>query len=143
LIDAAGQRFADAADVRFEVHDLMQPLPRSLGQFDVVASSLAIHHLPDERKRTLFGEIFELLTAGGFFYDLDVVASPTPELHALSQAAFGWDARGEDPSDQPALLEDQLTWLRDAGFVQVDCFWKWLELALVGGQKPPCPGAAQ
>jgi hypothetical protein len=32
-------------------------------------------------------------------------------------------------------LEDQLSWLRDAGFRNVDCFWKWLELSLVGGTK--------
>ena len=51
-------------------------------------------------------------------------------------AAFGFDARMQDPSDQPARLEDQLSWLRTAGFTNVDCFWKWLELSLVGGTKP-------
>ena len=138
LVEAGRRRFGstDAGEIRLDVHDLMQGLPTSLGQFDVVVSSLAIHHLPDDRKKTLFGEIFELLTGGGFFYDLDVVASPTPELHALSQAAFGFDEKGGDPSDQPAHLVDQLTWLGNAGFEDVDCFWKWLELALVGGRKP-------
>ena len=135
LVDAARQRFGGEGAVRFEAQDLMEPLPRGLGQFDVVVSALAIHHLPDDRKQSLFSEVFELLSAGGEFYDLDCVASPTPELHALSQAALGFDTRGEDPSDQPARLEDQLAWLHDAGFEQVDCFWKWLELSLVGGRK--------
>jgi tRNA (cmo5U34)-methyltransferase len=135
LVDAAQQRFGGAEEVRVEAHDLMQPLPSSLGQFDVVVSALAIHHLPDERKRGLFGEVFELLGPNGVFYDLDVVAAPTMELHALSQSAFGFDGRQQDPSDQPARLEDQLSWLRDAGFRNVDCFWKWLELSLVGGTK--------
>ena len=136
LVETARQRFADSDKVRVEVFDLMEPLPQALGQFDLVVSSLAIHHLPDERKRTLFSEVFELVTGGGAFYDLDCVASSTVELHALSQAAFGFDTRREDPSDQPARLEDQLTWLNDAGFEHVDCFWKWLELSLVGGRKP-------
>ncbi len=136
LVDAARQRFGDADEVRFEAHDLMQPLPRALGQFDVVVSALAIHHLPDERKRGLFSEVFELLRPNGAFYDLDVVAAPTAELHALSQTAFGFDGRQQDPSDQPARLEDQLSWLGEAGFGDVDCFWKWLELSLVGGMKP-------
>jgi tRNA (cmo5U34)-methyltransferase len=101
-----------------------------------VVSALAIHHLPDARKRELFAEVLGLLRPGGCFYDLDVVAAPTAELHELSQSAFGFDDRQQDPSDQPAHLEDQLLWLREAGFGDVDCFWKWLELSLVGGTRP-------
>lgn len=54
----------------------------------------------------------------------------------LSQAAFGFDSEQQDPSDQPARLEDQLMWLREAGFDDVDCFWKWMELSLAGGRRP-------
>jgi len=136
LVEAAQQRFDGAKEVSIEGHDLMQPLPSALGQFDVVVSALAIHHLPDERKRELLSEAFELLRPNGVFYDLDVVAAPTAELHARSQAAFGFDSQQQDPSDQPARLEDQLSWLREAGFGNVDCFWKWFELSLVGGTKP-------
>lgn len=136
LVEAARQRFAGMEEVRIETHDLMQPLPSDLGQFDVVVSALAIHHLPDERKRELFSEVFELLGPNGTFYDLDVVAAPTTELHSISQAAFGFDEGQQDPSDQPARIEDQLGWLHEAGFNNVDCFWKWLELSLVGGTKP-------
>ena len=136
LVEAAQHRFREAAGVRIEAHDLMQPLPGSLGQFDAVISALAIHHLPDERKKALFAEVFRLLRPNGVFYDLDVVAAPSAELHALSQSAFGFDWRQQDPSDQPASLEDQLRWLDDAGFNHVDCFWKWLELSLVGGTRP-------
>jgi SAM-dependent methyltransferase len=135
LLEAARERFQVGEDVRIEEQDLMQPLPDDLGQFDLVISALTIHHLPDPRKRELFAEVFELLQPGGSFYDLDVVAAPTAELHQLSQSAFGFDARHQDPSDQPARLEDQLGWLREVGFVDVDCFWKWLELSLVGGTK--------
>jgi tRNA (cmo5U34)-methyltransferase len=137
MVRAAQARLVDREGASFRQHDLMQPLPQELGRFDLVVSALAIHHLPDARKRALFNEVFELLEDGGRFYDLDCVASQSSELHALSQSAFGFDARNEDPSDQPARLCDQLEWLTAAGFQHVECHWKWMELALVGGRKPP------
>lgn len=137
MIQAARARFADLETASFRQHDLTQPLPQELGRFDLVVSALAIHHLPDERKRTLFNEVFVLLESGGRFYDLDCIASPSSELHALSQSAFGFDVRDEDPSDQPARLHDQLDWLTAAGFQHVECHWKWMQLALIGGRKPP------
>jgi tRNA (cmo5U34)-methyltransferase len=33
-------------------------------------------------------------------------------------------------------MTPQLDWLREIGFVDVDCHWKWLELALLCGAKP-------
>lgn len=128
MVESARERFRGVDGVEFAVHDLMEPLGQELGQFDVVLSALAIHHLSDERKRTLFVEIFGLLKPGGAFFNFDCVASPTPELHSLSQAALGFDERNQDPSDQPASLRSQLDWLREAGFTQVGCHWKWLEL---------------
>ena len=53
MVAAAGKRFGDDSRVGFEVHDLMEPLPHRWEGFDLVVSALAIHHLPDERKRSL------------------------------------------------------------------------------------------
>ncbi len=136
MVAAAQQRFDGDERIEFAVHDLMEPLPDRLGRFGLVVSGLAIHHLPDGRKRSLCREVFDLLGPGGAFYNLDCVASPSDELHELSQRAFGFDIRRQDPSDQLAPLSDQLEWLRDAGFERVDCHWKWLELALFGGVRP-------
>lgn len=136
MMAEAQERLGGIHEVRLEIHDLMEPLPAAVGEFDLVVSALAIHHLPDQRKQALFGEVFALLTEDGWFFDLDCVLSASPQLHALNQEAFGLDERGEDPSDQPAALTDQVTWLRESGFSEVDCFWKWMELSLVGGRKP-------
>ena len=136
MVAAARDRFAAGDQVEFVVHDLMDGLPEELGNFDLVVSALAIHHLPDERKRSLYAEIHDRLRDGGAFYNLDCVAAPSEELHDLSQRAFGFDQREADPSDQLAPLGDQLDWLREAGFDSVDCHWKWLELALFGGARP-------
>jgi len=98
-------------------------------------SCFAIHHCSHERKRWLFGEIFAQLEPGGVFYNLEHVASPTPELHEGFLAALGMTAAQEDRSNQLLAVETQATWLREIGFMQVDVFWKWRELALFGGVK--------
>ena len=64
------------------------------------------------------------------------MASPTPELHDAFLAALGITAEQEDQSNQLLAVEPQLEWLRADGFEQVDCHWKWRELALFGGVKP-------
>lgn len=131
----AEARASFAADPSVEVveHDLDLPLPTTWGSFDLIVSSFAIHHLTDPRKRMLYGEIFGLLRPRGVFLNLEHVASPTPELHLEFLAALGRGLDDDDPSNILAPVADQLDWLREVGFTQVDCHWKWRELALLSG----------
>src|SRR5208282_5624900 len=101
-------------------HDLAEPLP-ALGCFGAVVSSLAIHHLEHERKRSLYAEVFEHLEPGGMFANLEHVASPTRRLHLDFFDAIAEPIENEDPSDRLASVQNQLEWLRDAGFEDVDC----------------------
>ena len=107
-----------------------------MGSFDLVVSSFAIHHVVDERKRALYGEVFDLLRPGGSFLNLEHVASATPALHVDFLSVLGIAPEDDDPSNQLAFVEPQLAWLREIGFVDVDCFWKWRELALLAGTRP-------
>lgn len=114
-------------------HDLQNPLPQ-FGKFDAVVSSFAIHHLTHERKRTLYGEIYASLNPGGVFCNLEHVASSTDALHVKFLESINWP--NEDPSNKLLDLHQQLIWLREIGFQDVDCLWKWRELALMTGIKP-------
>ena len=137
--------------------DLHTPAWNTLltGQFDVIVSGFAIHHLSHERKRTLYREIYDLLGKGGVFVNSEHVASTTPRIEQMFDAAMTEHLfqrrkeKGEDLTleqvrqafmERPdraanilALVDDQCGWLREIGFREVDCFWKYFELAIFGG----------
>ncbi len=135
MLAAARERFTADESIEVVAHDLERPLP-DLGRFDAVVSSFAIHHCTHERKRALYGEIFEALAPGGCFCNLEHVASPTPALHERFLRHLGIGPEEEDPSNKLLPVETQMAWLREIGFEDVDCSWKWLELALLVGRKP-------
>jgi tRNA (cmo5U34)-methyltransferase len=135
MLDRARERFAGDQRIELVEHDLTQPLP-DLGRFDAVVSSMAIHHLEHDRKRSLYAEAFAALEPGGTFANFEHVASPTERLHLAFYAAVEEPLEDEDPSDRLLDVETQLAWLRDIGFADVDCYWKWLEMALLIGVKP-------
>ena len=134
MLDRLRERFSGEGRVQVVDHDLEQPLP-PLGTFDVVASSFAIHHLPHPRKRELYQEVWAVLGPGGVFCNLEHVASPSPRLHGRFLDALGLAPGEEDPSNKLLDMETQLGWLREAGFEDVDCYWKWRELALLIGKR--------
>jgi SAM-dependent methyltransferase len=128
MLARAADRFEADPLVEFRIHDLAVPFA-DIGPLDAVVSGLAIHHLEDERKGELFEEIHTLLTPGGVFANLDLVTSASSHLHERFRREIG--RTEDDPTDRLADLSDQMSWLRSAGFTEVDCHFKWLELSLV------------
>jgi tRNA (cmo5U34)-methyltransferase len=161
MIEAAKKK-ADAARATFVLRDLgSNDWASSVSDrvpFDLIVSGFAIHHLPDERKRELYCEIFTLLKPGGLFLNLEHVA-PVSEwakpafdelfidsLWSHHQKRGGtmtrdaiaqqWYHRPDKTENILAPVEVQNEWLRQIGFVDVDCYFKVFQLALFGGQKP-------
>jgi tRNA (cmo5U34)-methyltransferase len=135
MLEAAARRFAGDERVHIRNHDLNDPLPPA-GGLDAIVSSFAIHHCPDDRKQTLYAECFERLNPGGVFLNLEHVASPTERLQDTFLAAMSMTREDEDRSNILLDVWTQLRWLNEIGFQDVDCYWKWRELALFGGVKP-------
>ncbi len=148
LLDGAPAMLAQArellgdAGVHYLTADLRDPLPA--GPWDAVVSALAIHHLSDEHKRDLFGRIRASLRPGGVFVNAEQVSGPTPRLTALYERRHEQQSRsaGSDHAewhralermshDRLAGLEDQLAWLRAAGFSDVDCLFKEYRFAVI------------
>src|SRR5262245_42558620 len=136
MLERLRQRFGGDGRVSVVEHDLERPLP-PLGSFEVVASSFAIHHLAHPRKRELYQEVWAALQPGGVFCNLEHVASPSARVRERFLNALGITTEEEDRSNQVLDVETQLRWLREIGFEEVDCYWKWRELALLIGKRPP------
>jgi tRNA (cmo5U34)-methyltransferase len=102
MLGRARQRLPDA-DLRLQ--RLKDELPT--GPFDLVVSALAVHHLDGPGKRDLFTRVVRVLQPGGRFVLGDVVV---PEAGQEGPIHIDWEM------DVPDSVEDQLAWLRDAGF---------------------------
>jgi ubiquinone/menaquinone biosynthesis C-methylase UbiE len=82
--------------------------------FDAVVSSIAIHNVRvHETIRSIYAETFSVVKAGGCFLNLDRM---TPSL------------------------KEQMKWLREAGFEDVQRFWDGGKRAIVGGFKQASRG---
>jgi SAM-dependent methyltransferase len=135
MLEQLRERFGNDDRVQIVVHNMDHPLP-ALGTFDVVVSSFAIHHLTHSRKHELYREVWAVLEPEGVFCNLEHVDSPSPRVHRRFLDAMDIDPEKEDPSNKLLDVETQLVWLREIGFEDVDCYWKWRELALLLGRKP-------
>ncbi|OCQ95549.1 methyltransferase type 12 [Oscillatoriales cyanobacterium USR001] len=126
--------------------------------FDIIVSGFSIHHQPDTRKKELYQEIYYLLKPGGLFLNLEHVASPNQWVEKLFDELFidalyafhksqgtnktrkeidqQYYNRDDKTANILAPVQLQCDWLRELGFINVDCFFKVFEIALFGGMRP-------
>ena len=132
MLEELEKKYSAGERVDVIEHDINDPFPFNAGSFDVVVSSFAIHHVNDARKQEIYNEVWKLLKNGGTFCNLEHVSSPTENLH---KKFFDFLGAPEDRNNKLLDVETQLKWLRESGFDDVDCYWKWRELALIVGKK--------
>lgn len=158
LAKEQGSRGAEAKTPLTSAPPHLHTSATETAQFDVVVSGYSIHHQPDTRKREIYAEIYDLLTPGGIFINVEHVASASKwvehqfdelfvdALHRYSQDQNLGKSRDEMAQEfyyRPdkvanilAPVEDQCQWLRAIGFNHVDIYLKIFELAVFGGVKP-------
>jgi tRNA (cmo5U34)-methyltransferase len=138
---------SDASHITFLLADYTaEPLP---AHSDAIVSSLSIHHLEDDRKRALLQPIFTALQPGGPFINADHIAGPTPELEEIYQLRWLADVRADGTTEQQIAdslfrqqedrrtpVATQLAWLREARFINVDCWYKHSSFAVMSGTRP-------
>ena len=121
MLEEARRRLP-GADLR--VSRLEDPLPE--GPFDLVLSTLAVHHLDAAGKADLFERVAAVLVPGGRFVLADVVVPERPE-DAVTPCTPGYDL--------PNPVPDQLAWLRAAG-LDPRVAWARRDLAVLVATRP-------
>jgi tRNA (cmo5U34)-methyltransferase len=129
------------------------------GAFDAVISARALHHFTEnQRRRYIFQETFSILQPGGCFINADNVRAPTARLRErYGSARDEWldrqvrersrgkttlkELKAATPSSyhgphNNGYLDEELAWLKEAGFEDVDCFWKLGGTVVYGGFRP-------
>jgi tRNA (cmo5U34)-methyltransferase len=161
MLENAGNNLKNYGGMDF-VHKTFQDLledqlnekDRALDSFNLVVSSLAIHHIHFEEKKSLFQYIYDHLEFGGFFLNIETIKAPTDELESWYRVLWSeWISENQEklnanksfqylpeqykdnPDNNPDKLEDQLDALKSAGFSQVDCYYKYGIFSIYGGMK--------
>lgn len=118
-------------------------------EYDVIVSSLAIHHIKENKEKIkLFQKIFNSLKKEGVFYNADVVSTSSNYLKQLnldkwiefmrknySKDVYSHWINNHKEGDYPSKLTDQLIWLKEVGFTDVDVIWKYYGHCVYGGKK--------
>ncbi|MEK3912240.1 class I SAM-dependent methyltransferase [Paenibacillus sp. FSL H7-0331] len=146
MLEGARRRFREEDHVQYIVGDYSSYIfPES---YDIIVSSLSIHHLTHPAKRQLFATVYQLLNSDGVFVNADQVQGNTPAIDQYHKQRWlahinnsGLSRESIDASverrklDINAKLGEQIEWLEQAGFTDVDCMYKYLDFAVFFGKK--------
>jgi tRNA (cmo5U34)-methyltransferase len=149
MIETCRSRFSGAPGLRYHTLDFAQ-IEFEFGSVGLVVSSIAIHHLDDAAKQALFRKVAAWLGDGGVLAYSDQFRGTSDAIHATHMRRWQEEAlklgcteeewntwmRHQYAHDHHATLEDQLAWLRAAGFTLVDCPWRHLLWTVLIAHKP-------
>lgn len=151
MLDRTGEKLSDADKNRTTlVTSYFNELDLPTDSVDLIISSLALHHVPDEFKPALYDKLFAWLAPGGKFRCADQCLTLPGEIgnaHNLARWQVWAKANGTDDAtlakwlehihtaDHYASLKDHFDWLSQSGFTHTDCYWRTLFWAVFGAEK--------
>jgi tRNA (cmo5U34)-methyltransferase len=157
MLDKARLRLTGFKNVEFVLASFEDIIEHKikLPQADLIFSALAIHHLATEKRGQFFSCLHELLNTNGWFVNFDISRSPTEELEQWYQRL--WDKRMQEKEAELKIkidrdfyigkhkerdhmirlntLTEQFDMLGKAGFVDMDCFYKFAIFSIYGAKK--------
>lgn len=146
MLEKAGNRLSGYAHVQYVLDDYTNY--EAPGTYDVIISALSIHHLTDTEKQRLYRNSFLNLKVDGVFVNADQVLGHTPFIDEIYKQ--DWKAKVESSDltedeimsayertklDRMAPLSDQLQMLRESGYSEVDCIYKYYNFVVMYGRK--------
>ncbi|MEC1721490.1 class I SAM-dependent methyltransferase [Schinkia azotoformans] len=146
MFDVAKERLSYFSNVKYILNDYTTY--DFDGEFDIIVSALSIHHLTETEKKNLYKKVFSMLKKGGLFINADQVLGQTPFIESLYKS--DWSQKIESSGltqgelaaayertklDKMSTLGDQLNWLQESGFEEVDCFYKYFNFVVLYGRK--------
>jgi len=148
MIEMSKHKLANFSDMRYQTGDFRNY--EFDDTYDVVVSSLALHHLvTDEDKINFYGKIYRSLRPNGVFFNADIILGSSEHLQKIYMGkwkSFMKKCVSEEEiddkwlpqyreEDRPAKLMDQIGWLKELGFSEIDIIWKYYNFAVYGGRK--------
>ncbi|WP_088186658.1 class I SAM-dependent methyltransferase [Desulfosporosinus sp. FKA] len=146
MLDMAKERFVANQNVTYIIDDYTKI--KFDRKYDVVISSLSIHHLSGDEKKQLYQNIYSSLNQDGVFINADQVLGETHFMESLYKN--DWKNKVESSGlskeeiqsayeranlDKMSTLSDQLKWIEDSGFLDVDCVYKYYNFVVLFGRK--------
>ena len=146
MLDMAKDRFRNNSNVKYIAADYSKY--DFTGKYDLVVSAVSIHHLEDEEKKELYKKSYSILKENGIFVNADQVHGETPFIENLNKTT--WRQYIESSGlpeeeilagyervklDKDSSLDQQLDWLKEAGFCDVSCIYKHYQFAVMFGRK--------
>ncbi len=146
MLSVAKERFAGLDNFEYIVEDYTAYAFDK--KFDIIISALSIHHLDAHGKKNLYANCHRWLNNKGIFLNADMALSPFPETEKKLYDIWGTFIKNSGLSDDeiqqgyervkfdnPSTMDDQLSWLREAGFSQFDIIYKYLHYCVFYAKK--------
>jgi len=139
MLEVAKTRFAGLRNVHYIADDYTDFV--SQNQFDIIVSALSIHHLADPDKKKVYQNAFDSLREGGVLVNADQVLGSTEFFDRMYKT--DWKRKVEASGlrkeeilaayertklDKMSPLETQMNWLKEIGFSDVDCVYKYFNM---------------